>query len=215
MDRHFFSVFQNYSFGHALKELAIIITYGLVKEGRNMLETAIEEAIKSGQEEKVIELLDKKGISVNFKNEQGYPLIYQAALFGKDRIVKLLLERGASINSMSDKHPLIVHSVALTGDTKVMKLLVENGVDLSAMWPQLNRNVLHLAAQAGHVEMVKFLIDQPSIDRNAKDAKGLTALQLAYQNDRFGVIDCLRRSINNTPENDLLGEPLQLSYSHP
>lgn len=190
-----------------------------MKEGRNMLETAIEEAIKFGQEEKVIELLDKEGISVNFKNEQGYPLIHQAALFGKDRIVKLLLERGASINSMKDGKLLLVHSVALSGDTKVMKVLVDYDVDLSVVCPGfLNRNVLHLAAQGGHVEMVKFLITQPKIERNAEDAKGLTALQLAYEKNHFGVIDCLRRSMNNTTENtenDLVGEPLQLSYSHP
>ncbi|PQE06837.1 ankyrin 2,3 unc44 protein [Rutstroemia sp. NJR-2017a WRK4] len=101
-----------------------------------------------------------------------------AADEGSIEIMQMIMEKSevrlGSLDVYEDT-PLI--AAASKGNLEVVRFLVAKGALTD--YPFQGETALWRAASNGHFEMVKFLCEEGSIDANAKDSKGQTALYYA------------------------------------
>jgi len=83
-----------------------------------------------------------------------------------------------------------LHGVVLAGDLEQLKAMEEQEIDLNAL-DEYGFTPLHLAADRGHVELVRELL-RVGADRGVRDSEGLTALELAEAAGQDEVVQLLR-----------------------
>jgi len=95
----------------------------------------------------------------------------------------------------------LLHMSARDGDVKEVKLACSIAEDSSANMVHLlldhrshpeQRNVFHLAAESGNVELMKFLLSYNYDISDLRDRKGATALSIATDYNHKGVVNLLR-----------------------
>lgn len=79
-------------------------------------------------------------------------------------------------------------SAAGRGELAVVKLFVESGMSVETA-NEYGFTALHWAASWGHLEVVRFLVEDRGADVNAREARGWTALLGAA---RFGYLEVIR-----------------------
>lgn len=140
----------------------------------------------------IIKLLVSKTRDINFKNKDGKSALV-LALRNKPEVIDFLLSKGAKINVIDTKGYDIAYHLFKTFEKKnsqdfQKKLTTLNAKDLVIGKTQKSGNTLyHLAVEKQNITMIDF-IKQYNININAKNKKGLTALQLAVmtaKNDKI------------------------------
>jgi ankyrin repeat protein len=146
------------------------------------------------------------------------PLIHYAAQQGCHKIFRLLLLR-AFEDADTDAHELnlrdwqldqsdqgsILHSAAAGGNAGILKLLQKHApgdkqwcthADASGKLP------LHVAAERGHLKLVKLLLREVDSTLNQETADGTTALDLACAHGREDVVGFLlkKKQVRLNPE---------------
>lgn len=167
-----------------------IVTYFLLKgvdvnladaEGNTALMNAA-----AGRDVALVNLLLDKGTKVNEANAKGETAIFQAVKSGSVDVINALLNKNASLTVLDkDNHDVAYHLVqnfrAPRGgnDDFLDKLNLLKSKDVSLQSPQKDGNTLyHLAVAKNDLNLVKKL-EGLSININAKNAEGLTALHKA------------------------------------
>lgn len=167
-----------------------IVTYFLSKgvdvnladaEGNTALMNAA-----AGRDAALVNLLLEKGAKVNEANAKGETAIFQAVKSGSVDVINALLNKNASLTVLDkDNHDVAYHLVqnfrAPRGgnDDFLDKLNVLKSKGVSLQAAQKDGNTLyHLAVAKNDLNLVKKL-DGLSININAKNAEGLTALHKA------------------------------------
>jgi uncharacterized protein len=140
----------------------------------------------AGRDAALVNLLLEKGTKVNEANAKGETAIFQAVKSGSVDIINALLNKNASLTILDkDNHDVAYHLVqnyrAPRGGNDdfldKLNLLKSKGVSLQS--PQKDGNTLyHLAVGKNDLNLVKKL-EGLSININAKNAEGLTALHKA------------------------------------
>lgn len=140
----------------------------------------------AGRDVALVNLLLEKGVKVNEVNAKGETAIFQAVKSGSVDIINALLSKNASLAVLDkDNHDVAYHLVqnfrAPRGGNDdfldKLNLLKSKGVSLQAA--QKDGNTLyHLAVAKNDLNLVKKL-EGLSININAKNAEGLTALHKA------------------------------------
>lgn len=140
----------------------------------------------TGRDAALVNLLLEKGVKVNEANAKGETAIFQAVKSGSVDVINALLNKNASLTVLDkDHHDVAYHLVqnfrAPRGGNDdfldKLNLLKSKGVSLQAA--QKDGNTLyHLAVAKNDLNLVKKL-EGLSININAKNAEGLTALHKA------------------------------------
>lgn len=140
----------------------------------------------TGRDATLVNLLLEKGVKVNEVNAKGETAIFQAVKSGSVDVINALLNKNASLTVLDkDHHDVAYHLVqnfrAPRGGNDdfldKLNLLKSKGVSLQAA--QKDGNTLyHLAVAKNDLNLVKKL-EGLSININAKNAEGLTALHKA------------------------------------
>lgn len=160
----------------------------------------------------VMKILMENGADVEQANENGWRPIHAAAHAGHLDAIKLLLEEGnadfyASTNSYDSFEELAIYEghvdivgyymsrsyardrllllAATHNQVEIVKLFIDSGVNPGSG----NGQVVFIAAQHGHVETMKYLLETVGFNVNIITKNGTTALHMA---SAFGHVNLVR-----------------------
>lgn len=156
----------------------------------------ISQAIQNGRMDDLEKLLGK-GADPNAREEYGRMPLELAVLRGNLPAALLLIGAGAS-RDMAYEDGSLLHVAAARGYVKIAALLLEKFPDLAKEEDSGGNTPLHLAALAGHAEMVTFLIDA-GLDPSLKNDGNRTVLYLAQMKSHSDVIEILEAYHQKNP----------------
>ncbi|KAI1890635.1 hypothetical protein AGOR_G00155690 [Albula goreensis] len=133
-----------------------------------------------------------RGPSVNCVDSTGYTPLHHAALNGQSEVVEVLLRNEALTNIADQKGCSPLHLAAWKGDQRIVRLLIHQGPSHSKLNEQNNDNdtALHCAAQYGHAEVVRLLLEELA-DPATRNNRLETPLDLAALYGRLEVVRLL------------------------
>lgn len=117
--------------------------------------------------------------------------LHLAVTHGRDDIVELLLAYGADVMAKSDGSWTPLHNACEQGSVKILKQLMDAGADINARLLNNMTTPLHVAAQAGHLDIVKCLLAEKDVKRAAKDTFGITPFLRAAQSKKSARKDII------------------------
>ncbi|WP_265027666.1 ankyrin repeat domain-containing protein [Wolbachia endosymbiont (group B) of Chorthippus parallelus] len=153
---------------------------------------ALFNAVKQGELSKVEQYL-AEGADPNYKDENDWTLLHDAASKGYIEIVRLLKAQGANVDAKSyNAKPL--HYAARNGYEDIVAFLIvgkekSEGVDSRG---RNNWTPLHYAARHGRLAVVEFLIGEDA-DINLKDTNRNKPLHVAAQYGHTNVMEFFLR----------------------
>ncbi|XP_029389041.1 ankyrin repeat and SAM domain-containing protein 1A isoform X5 [Mus pahari] len=154
-----------------------------------------------------------RGPNVNCVDSTGYTPLHHAALNGHRDVVEVLLRNDALTNVADSKGCYPLHLAAWKGDAQIVRLLIQQGPSHTRVNEQNaleikelkkygpfdpyinaknndNETALHCAAQYGHTEVVKALLEELT-DPTMRNNKFETPLDLAALYGRLEVVKLL------------------------
>ena len=127
-------------------------------------------------------LVNTPGVKIDAVDDKGRTPLDAAAFNGHPECLELLLEKDAEINVADKDGRTPLMAAAAMGMEEAVEMLLgdedEADADVTKL-DKLGRNALMLAARAGSEECVRMILDNGSVDVNAADTDGMTALHLA------------------------------------
>ena len=83
-----------------------------------------------------------------------------------------------------------IETAVKSGDTNMLKSLIERKLlDVQTSMGVNRQTVVHLAAEYGHSECLRYLVAEAGADPNAQTKDGRTAMHFAASN---GHLECLK-----------------------
>ena len=141
------------------------------------------------RQEKAVDELGAEDLEEVIEEKFRYSL-FHAIRKGELWEVESLLDRGVNVDAEDHVGWSTLICAANHGQSAVFKLLLERGAH-PRHGTVGNRIPLHFAAEGGHVEIVKQLLNQPKADINFRDKEGQTAFFKAAHEGRKEVIKLL------------------------
>ncbi|XP_063309129.1 ankyrin repeat and SAM domain-containing protein 1A isoform X3 [Pelobates fuscus] len=151
-----------------------------------------------------------RGPNVNCVDNSGYTPLHHASLNGHKDVVEILLRNEAVTNIADCKGCFPLHLAAWKGDAHIVRLLIHHGPSHAKVneqnLPEVkkygpfhpyvnaknndNETALHCAAQYGHTEVVRVLLEELT-DPTMRNQKMETPLDLAALYGRLEVVKLL------------------------
>ena len=155
-------------------------------------------------------LVEMGGAEINVRDKELMTPLHYAAAKGSLNVLSQLLDLEANINAIDAYGNSAVHWAALNGQDDILDELILREAHLSCV----NNNgitPLHLAAASsiGTSSLDVLLAHKDSIDLNARDKYGRTALHLAAKYGRHNrITDLIRCGANTSIADKCLATPL-------
>ena len=160
-----------------------------VNERDSFKRTPLHWAVDKGNR-KIAELLIESGADVNVKDKFNKSPLDYAVENEYNRLATLLIVKGADISPTPDavKENIIttikpIHVVARNGKLSSLKMLLDKYPRQVNVKDEYGRIPLYWAARAGHMDIVKLLIEKGS-NVNAKADEGWTPLHTTAYNGK-------------------------------
>lgn len=146
-----------------------------------------------------ISALISRGADVNYRDEYGFYVLYWAQDSRDEKVISTLLRHGARDFNAESKR---FFDLCRQGNLPAIKLLVNNGLDVNErfVWYKPSHEDascdcymtgLAVAAEEGHLELVKYLLDKGAIV--SFDYNGVQPISRALQNRHYDVANLLLR----------------------
>lgn len=147
-------------------------------------DTALMRAAKNGQAE-TVQILLNHGADVNFVNIHGRTALLDAIKEGYTTITQTLLAHGADVNYVVEYSEVFGRDDGATplyyavkyNQINTVQLLLDYGANINFVAPR-KPPVLILAAQMGHTEIVRLLLEKGA-NKNIRNAEGKDAWKLS------------------------------------
>ena len=161
---------------------------GTDDKGRTLLMFACTSPAATA--DRMVELLLAAGASINQRTRKsgGTALMY-AALWCEVHLgpVHRLLGAGAEVDALNDEGKSALGLVAAVGCAAGARLLLAAGASVRPAGPT-RVSPLMIAAQFGHLETLRVLLEHGGGQANAQDASGVSSLMLGAQYQHFDVV---------------------------
>ncbi|KAM8972847.1 ankyrin repeat and death domain-containing protein 1A isoform 1-T1 [Pelodytes ibericus] len=149
-------------------------------------------AAKTNNIEKMLQLI-QRGVDVRAKNSVDRTALHWAAGAGHEQAVRLLLEHDVPVDE-EDNVCFGMNALLLGawfGHLRVLQILVNAGSKTSCE-NKNGLNLLHCAAQRGHIKVMEFIMeDLENIKLDKVDKVGRTAFHLAAEHGKMEVVEFL------------------------
>lgn len=157
------------------------------REGALWDQCSLHVAARNSQLE-VVKLLVKYDQSlVHALDTDNTSPLYLATNRGNADLVRVLLENGAPANESAD---IPIGRACTTGSHAAVRILLEHGAEIETIREAGGQEPpLHAAVREGNYQCVQILLENHA-DPN-HEAQGVTALQLASENDRIDMVRLL------------------------
>jgi Ankyrin repeats (3 copies)/Ankyrin repeats (many copies) len=131
-------------------------------------------------------LITKASVS----NEIIFKLLLHAIKYGHNDVIKALIKHGVKIAECPDA----LRTALINGNLEIVKMLLESNIEAInsdtkySVHHYMHATPLYLAASAGHLEIVKFLLDKGEpVNVGSIWKRGRTPLEVASMNGHFDV----------------------------
>jgi ankyrin repeat protein len=158
----------------------------------------------------VCKYLIEHDVNVNRLDECDEVAIHEALDW--DEGFMLLLENESDPNCALDGGTTLLFEMAKRGKIDAVKLLRKRGALLEAASVDHRQTALHVACEKGHLEVVKFLLEEGAGVNNA-DYKGRTPLHLACSSGSASVVEVLLQKESEVKKDGTRNTPLHLAAS--
>lgn len=121
--------------------------------------------------------------------------LHWAVITGRTNLVFWLIEKGADVNAADPAGMTPLHKAAVFNRLTCAEALVAAGADVSAFgrkYGALRLAPIHLAAEDGYAEMIKFLLEHgANADLPTEGVNRITSLHMAAAKGRTAVVETL------------------------
>ena len=125
------------------------------------------------------------GADIHSKTTDGLNYLHYAALIGDLNLCKELIKKYKFDLHITDNHGLTaLHYSALSGSYELLKYFANMGTNIH-LKTNIGKNCLHIAAERGHLNLCKVLIDKHKFDVNMTENSGSTALHFSAQKGNY------------------------------
>ena len=162
-----------------------LITNNLMARKGRIYSVVFEDIINSGD---------------NINQEYWDTFLERAVRSGNIDIVQLFIDSGAEVK---ENHNALRAAVA-GGYVEMAQLLVEHGAEIAQKRKPASDPLLTLAAKAGHIDMVQFLIQSKKVEVNEKNASSVLAKTI-----EAGHIDVAKVLIDAGADINFMFAPLE------
>jgi ankyrin repeat protein len=182
-------------FGH-LPMVDLLLARGAPIDARNLAGATALYVAAENNRTSVAQRLIERGADVNLPGRSGVTPVSAAAFRGNDAIVEALLARGAADREpdQTGKTPIVYAAAAARLDV-VMRLLSRR-IDVNARYPNELTLLMwacgpdEAAPEAEAVKVVQRLLEAGALVDD-RDDRGRTALMIAAEGGRSGIVDVL------------------------
>lgn len=126
----------------------------------------------------VRKLIENNKINIEAKNLKGETPLMRAVYLEYNDIALYLISKGANVNSQDKIFNSPFLYAGAEGNLEVVKMSLKNGADFT-VFNRYNGTALIPAAEKGHLEVVKLLVNTPNFPINHVNRLGWTALMEA------------------------------------
>ncbi|KAN0112774.1 ankyrin repeat containing protein [Hyaloscypha variabilis] len=160
----------------------------LVLLGRDSSEKAKEQnsdktlldAVESGNEAVVRELLRRGNVSLRTKDSNGRTALHLAVAKDRRLIANFLLDKGADTEAVQNSGEKPLYLAAILGNQLMVELLVEFNANIEALNLKTRTTALHAAVSKRHIQVARFLL-RHGANVDSRDQAGATPLCIAVR----------------------------------
>lgn len=157
--------------------------YEIYKTRNNNEYSILGFFLKSTNIEGFKHLMQKFDIDVDYKEEDGYPLLHIALQYNNYNGTKYLIEKGANVKFLLDEsysylYYIYEYITSVTDKIKYIKLFIENGLDIDSSVNNLKYSLLMHSIDDNNKEMVDFLLEN-NANVNYESSNDMTPLGIA------------------------------------
>ena len=191
---------------HFVQRLHDLLNLSMQTQMQRQIEGLLEDAAQQYRDVPDLEVLRELAISCR-REPPGYQdshadeiaeeierkftnLLYYSIQKGEIKEVEQLLDKGVDLQARDHCGWPPLLRAAEAGQSAIVDMLLKRGAD-PTKGTAGDRHPLHFAAEEGHVETVRLLLQHTAINLNQKDFTGRTAFFRAADNGRREVIEFL------------------------
>ncbi|GFX74022.1 ankyrin-1 [Trichonephila clavipes] len=146
----------------------------------------------------IVKILLKSKAKINAVSNDGLTPLHLAALKGHTSVVKLLLENEANAKITDNENRNSVEIAVANGNVEVAKFLLQEKIFHINDKGNCGFSLLHIAAQEGNLNVVKYLIDHGA-DVNSENDAGSKPIHIAAREGHKDIVELFLncKSLNN------------------
>lgn len=171
----------------------------------------LSRAILNGHDAMAEETLTAHPDLLNRRDkDNGFTPLHWAVIAGRTNLVFWLIGKGADINAADPAGMTPLHKASVFNRLTCAEALVTAGADVSAFgrkYGALWLAPIHLAAEDGHAEMIKFLLDHGAdVNTPTEGANRITPLHMAAAKGQVTAVETLIAAGADINAGDLAGK---------